>query len=246
MNVNLIMPMAGEGSRFFKDGFFLPKPLIEINEKPFFYWATQSIRKFVKLKSLTFVILQDHIDKFNIDKEILKYFEEAKFVVIPKVLNGAVLTCLNGIKNIDDNEYIIFNDCDHLFLCEKFYKDIKLGELEKLDAALLTFKSNENKYSFVGFDKYGKISHTVEKQVISNDAICGTYCFKNKALFKNAAEIYLKNCNYKEFFISGIYNVMLEKDMNIKNYNLDQHISFGTPEEFYIAKPLPIFKEKDW
>lgn len=89
--INLIMPMGGKGSRFTKEGFQVPKPLIRIKDKPFFYWATQSIRKYIKLKSLTFVVLQEHIDKFSIDKEILNYFPEAKIEIIQEVLNGAVL-----------------------------------------------------------------------------------------------------------------------------------------------------------
>ncbi len=57
--IHLIMPMGGAGSRFFNDGFVMPKPLIKINEKPFFYWATKSISKFVEVKDITFVVLQD-------------------------------------------------------------------------------------------------------------------------------------------------------------------------------------------
>ena len=45
--LHLILPMAGRGSRFFKNGFVCPKPLIEINGKPFFYWAARSVEKFV-------------------------------------------------------------------------------------------------------------------------------------------------------------------------------------------------------
>ena len=75
--IHLIMPMGGAGSRFYKNGYELPKPLIEIQNKPFLYWATMSIAKYVDLQDITFVVLQEHIDKFSIDKEILKYFEKA-------------------------------------------------------------------------------------------------------------------------------------------------------------------------
>lgn len=81
--VHLIMPMGGAGSRFFKNGFVMPKPLIEINNKPFFYWATRSISKYVELEDLTFVVLQEHIDDFGIDKSIKKYFPNANIVIIP-------------------------------------------------------------------------------------------------------------------------------------------------------------------
>lgn len=73
-NINLIMPMAGGGTRFKKEGIDIPKPLIELNGKPFFFWATQSIIKFVKIDELIFVVLKEHVKKYKIDREILKYY----------------------------------------------------------------------------------------------------------------------------------------------------------------------------
>ena len=67
--LHLILPMAGRGSRFFKNGFVCPKPLIEINGKPFFYWAARSVEKFVDCADLTFVVLEEHIRDFAIDEK---------------------------------------------------------------------------------------------------------------------------------------------------------------------------------
>ncbi|MFW2487159.1 sugar phosphate nucleotidyltransferase [Clostridium chromiireducens] len=233
--INLIMPMAGKGSRFSKNGFEFPKPLIEINGKPFFYWATQSIRKFIELKSIIFVVLEEHIERFSIDKEIMRYFPEAKIKVIPEVLNGAVLTCIEGIKDINNGYPIIFNDCDHLFISQSFYDYCNKGGLSKVDGALLTFKSNESKFSYLECDRHGHVIRTVEKVVISNDAICGTYCFKNKSIFMDSAQEYLRVCNYNEYFVSGIYNVMAERGKIVNMFTVDKHLSFGTPEEYNIA-----------
>ena len=68
--LHLILPMAGRGSRFFENGFVCPKPLIEINGKPFFYWAARSVEKFVDCADLTFVVLEEHIRDFAIDEKI--------------------------------------------------------------------------------------------------------------------------------------------------------------------------------
>ena len=54
--IHLIMPMGGAGTRFFKNGFNIPKPLINIHDKPFFYWATQSIAQHIDVLDITFVI----------------------------------------------------------------------------------------------------------------------------------------------------------------------------------------------
>lgn len=236
MKLNLIMPMGGGGTRFGNHGFELPKPLIPIYGKPFFYWATRSIEKFVELNSLTFVVLQDHIEKFHIDCEIKKYYPEANILVIPEVLPGAVLTCMAGIKDIPDGQPILFNDCDHLFLCQDFYDFCENGNFEQPDGALLTFSSNEDRFSYVAYDENGFVTRTVEKEVISNDAICGAYYFRNKQIFEEAVEEYLTKCAYKEFFVSGVYNVMAEHGKKIVTKKTDVHVSFGTPDEYDAAK----------
>ena len=76
--LHLIMPMGGKGYRFFKDGFSMPKPLIELNGKPFFYWAVQSVSRFVELSDISFVVLQEHVDEFRIDSIIREYYPDAK------------------------------------------------------------------------------------------------------------------------------------------------------------------------
>ena len=68
--LHLIMPMGGAGSRFFNNGYLTPKPLIDINGKPFLYWATRSIQKYIDLADITFVVLNQHIEEFEIDKTI--------------------------------------------------------------------------------------------------------------------------------------------------------------------------------
>ena len=76
----------------------------------------------------------------------------------------------------------------------------------------------------------------MEKKVISNQAICGAYYFKNKDIFKISANEYLDNCSYDEYFMSGIYNIMIKNKMQIKFFSTDLHISFGTPVEYEESK----------
>ena len=148
-NINLIIPMAGGGTRFKKEGIEMPKPLIDLNGKPFFFWAAQSIVKFLKVEKLIFIVLREHVEKHEIDKKILEYYPEAQLKVIDKVLNGAVLTCLEGVELIDNDNPILFNDCDHTFLSDSFYKYCLKKDFTNIDGALLTFTSNDEKYSYM-------------------------------------------------------------------------------------------------
>ena len=239
--IHLIMPMGGAGSRFSKNGFNLPKPLIEINGHPFLYWSTISITNFMPVLDITFVVLKQHIEEFSIDKIIKKYFPNAKIVVIPELLNGAVLTCLKGVENINDDMPIIFNDCDHLFICNDFYDYCSKGNFNGVDGALLTFESSDPKYSYLEINESGNVTKTVEKKVISNSAICGAYYFRNKDIFVKCTEEYLKECSYSEYFVSGVYNIMARKNFVIKNFKCDLHLPFGTPDEYKAAEGSEAF-----
>lgn len=243
MKFHLIQPMGGGGTRFLSSEI-MPKPLIDINNKPFFYWATKSLSDNEFLEDITYVVLEEHIKNYFIDKEILKLFPNANIVSLPKILNGAVLTCMEGVKGIKDDLPIVFNDCDHAFKCTEFF-----DFLENFDSSvyggLLTFDSNENKYSYIKYDSCNKIIGTVEKEVVSNDAICGAYYFKNKKVFLEYAEKYLKTCSYKEFFMSGVYNEICKDGHKLVKFKTNLHLSFGTPEEYINIKNSDKFKVID-
>lgn len=245
MKLHLIMPMGGAGSRFFKNGFVMPKPLIEINGKPFLYWATRSIEKYIALADITFVVLKQHITEFEIDKVILKYFPTAKIEAVEwdEVKSGPVMTCLAGLKHIMDDQPILFNDCDHMFSCSAFADDMNEGSWDT-DGALLTFESDQPQFSYIEYAD-GRIVGTVEKKVVSNQAICGAYMVRNAQMFREMAEAYLQNCNYSEFFVSGIYNVMCAQGLNVQNYSVDFHVPFGTPVEYEEAQNSDYFDVLD-
>lgn len=241
MKTHLIMPMGGAGSRFNKQGYMMPKPLIDIGGKPFFYWATRSITRFVDVIDITFVILQDHVKEYQMDKIILHYFPMSNIIILPEVTSGPVFTCLEGIKNIEDDFPVLFNDCDHMF------KSSGLNELlesknSDIDGALITFESNLPHFSYVKYDN-GVVVGTVEKEIVSSHAICGAYYYRSSELFRIIADEYIKNCPYKETFLSGMYNIMCDHNMKVKDFLLDFHVEFGTPEEYEVAKFSKYFNE---
>lgn len=240
--VHLIMPMAGKGSRFEKEGFNLPKPLIKIHGKPFFYWAVQSVLQSMCVNDITFVVLREHIDIFNIDEEIHRYYPTAYIEVIDEVLNGVVLTCFEGISHVEDDLPIIFNDCDHAFYSKSFEKFLCSDRIENFDGALVTFKADSSNFSYALCDESGNVIKTVEKEVISQDAICGCYYFKNANIFTDYATKYLEQCDYAEFFMSGVYNLMTSNLCKVCSLEVDYHIPFGTPIEYHKALDNSHFK----
>ena len=220
----------------------MPKPLIEIYDRPFFYWSVMSIRRFLPDCDITFVVLKEHVEEFDIAEKIRKFFPDARICVIDHVLPGAVMTCMEGAKSITDDAPVLFNDCDHLFRCDALTRYVN-EEQDKYDGLLLTFTSDSPAFSYVACDENGVVTRTVEKQVISSDAICGAYYFKNKDVFLKNAEAYLEKCEYSEYFMSGVYNIMAEKGLLSGVARTDFHVSFGTPKEYEIAETRQEYKE---
>lgn len=229
--------MGGAGTRFLNNGYECPKPLIDLNGKPFFKWACDSIYGQVELATLTFVVLKDHIERFGIDEKILSYYPEAHIEVLPHVLNGAVLTAIEGAKTIENDGPILFCDCDLMFKCAGLY-DLYNAPKYSADGSLLTFTSDLDRYSYVQTDDEGNAVKTAEKKVISDHAITGAYGFKNAKLFLDAAAEYMDACEYEEYFMSGIYNILIEQGRKIKVLTVDETVNFGTPQEYEEARKI--------
>lgn len=241
ININLVMPMAGAGSRFKDMGYNMPKPLIMIKGFPFFYWSALSVTKKINIKHLIFIVLNEHCEMYGIDSSIRQYFPDAVVIKIPNIFPGAVYTAMEGIKAINNKYPVIINDCDHMFRCSALEETVIKNNGIK-GAGLLTFESDIPRYSYVKYDGE-RIMGTVEKEVVSNHAICGAYIFQDKNLFLRYSNEYVKDCPYNECFISGVFNLIAKDGIPINEYELDWHVEYGTPEEYEFAMKSKHFEE---
>lgn len=232
--VAMIMPMAGRGTRFVNQGVSIPKPLIQIAGKPFFYWATLGVIREIPHAELVFVVLSEHVERFQIDRKITYYFPQATVVVIAGVTSGALETALNAKPYVDPDALLIINDCDHALLYSNLVSVCK-ALFEGVDGFLTHFYSNQSHFSYAKYSENGLLIRTAEKEVISDLAIAGLYGFRNFRVFSQASERYVTNCPYSELFISGVYNEMLISGARIYGSLCDFHLSFGTPDEYRAA-----------
>ena len=101
-------------------------------------------------------------------KKIKAYWPAARIVALPEGTEGAAVTALKGCEGLPDGEPILFNDCDHLFVCRAFNEFCaKGGFANGPEGALLTFESDSPAYSYLQYGADGNVCHTVEKQVVS-------------------------------------------------------------------------------
>ena len=241
----MVMPMAGRGSRFARQGMLQPKPLVELAGRPFFWWATESVRRMAAVREMAFVVLEEHVRDFGIDRRVLEHYPEARIVPIPEVTSGAAETAAIGLRALRTSGPVAINDSDHAFLCPD--SEPLLDQLNgDLDAALLCFNSEDAAYSYAVLDEGGRVVGTAEKRVVSPYAIAGCYLFSDRSLFIRHYDDDRLNCPYDELFVSGVYNSLARAGARIGKIVARRHLSFGTPEELARVDQGSLQSGQDW
>ena len=229
-DIALVMPMAGQGSRFHSAGLRTPKPLVDLWGRPLFWWAAESVLRSIAVRELVFVVLADHVERFGIDAAIHTYYPGARVVRLPAATSGAAETAAIGVAALETPGPFAVNDCDHALLAPGL-----LPIVERIrggcEGALLGFRSDSPAFSYVRFDRDGGVVGTAEKRVVSEFAIAGCYLFSDALTFASRFATYRASCPYEELFISGIYNSILQAGGDVLFHELASHVSFGTPEE---------------
>lgn len=220
-SANIIIPMAGEGSRFFDVGYTTPKPLIDVLGKPMFMWTVESLGI---QANYTFLVQKKHILEFNIDKVILRYVPKANIVEVKEVTEGAACTVLLAEKYIDSRPLIIAN-CDQYIEWDNIIP-------ENGDGAIALFKATDKKWSFASI-KNGVIDRVAEKNPISNNATAGYYYWKNGLDFiESAKQMIAKNIRTNnEFYTCPVYNEAIGNGKTIIPFFINKMWGLGTPED---------------
>ena len=231
------MPMAGEGSRFLREGWNTPKPLIELNGKALFQRAIDSVRIDDVQMKYSFIVRQEHIDKYHIDEHIRQQLPNANVFSVVKTTRGAVETCLVAEPAIDDIDAIVVMDCDLEFRSERYtlliQQAISQPEAAAFGGALVSFESSDPRYSYAEVDRDMKVIRTAEKEPISIHALCGAYFFAGGKTFKRIAHQLLEDGTHgkAEFYVSLLFNYLLAEGKDVYLAPMEEYYSYGTPEE---------------
>jgi len=234
MKPNILIPMAGLGSRFIKEGFKVPKQLINIKDRHLIDISLDCLD--YEGCNLIFVVRDETVYNFHMDELLRKKFgDDIKVVILDKLTDGSVCSCLYAEEYIDNDAPLVIHTLDIEF--RPVFNPHIMNDLDG-DGLLLTFKSNSSNYSYAKVDKNGFVTETAEKKAISNDACVGIYGFKKGSDFcKYAREMIERDLRTKnEFYISPLYNLLIEDGKKIRTEMVDKMHVFGTPDEFHFYK----------
>ncbi|WP_462104259.1 glycosyltransferase family 2 protein [Campylobacter concisus] len=232
--MNILIPMAGLGSRFAKAGYKKPKPFIDVSGKPMIVRVLENL-KYPDAKYIL-VAQWDHLQK---EKELVKKIEHefnAVFVPIEKLSEGTACTVLYARKFINNSVPLLIANSDQIVDIDiaAFIDDCKNREL---DGSILTFvdEHKDPKWSFAKIDDNGLVKEVKEKEVISPYATVGIYLYSKGSDFVNSAvDMIARNDRVNnEFYTCPTYNYAIKDGLKIGIYNIhfNQMHGIGTPED---------------
>ncbi|OPZ79298.1 MAG: 2-C-methyl-D-erythritol 4-phosphate cytidylyltransferase [Alphaproteobacteria bacterium ADurb.Bin438] len=238
--LNIVIPMAGAGSRFKTEGYDLPKPFIDVNGKMMIEHVLESLQVEDAFYTL---IIQEQFKQDNKEQlELLRKNYNVVFATVEKLTQGASCTALSVHELVNNNFPVIFADADNIFDNKVIKAFIKDALIRDIDGSLLTFNTDKDCYSFVEIDENGNALRTREKEVISNHAITGVYMFKRGRDFvKCAINMMIYGDKAKnEYYMSNVYNHAIKYGLKIGVFDIgkDDWACVGTPAQLkeYLAK----------
>lgn len=233
--LNIVLPIAGRGSRFAEKGYKQPKPLIPVCGRPMIDVVLENLRP-QRPHRLILLVLQDHLDRYDIGSIIRAQSSDALIVPVSQVTEGPACTVLLARDYIDSDAPLMIANTDQWIDFDiNAYLDFMDGS--RLDGLIMTMKAYDKKWSFVGFDGAGHIDRVVEKEVISDEATVGIYNYRRGRDFVAAADRMIsKNLRVNgEFYVAPAYNEMLTQHAMLGHFNIGSEFrgmyGLGTPSD---------------
>ena len=229
--MKILIPMAGEGSRFVKEGYTFPKPLIDVGGRPMIQTVVENLDFDCEY---VFLIRREHLEKYDGLLHTLERITNGKFnhVVVDSLTEGAACTALLAEKYINNDEDLLIANSDQFiqYQAENF-KSLK--NLTNVDSIVFTFNAVHPKWSFVRTNSRGFVNLVAEKKPISNIATCGIYWYRKGSDFvKYAKQMIEKNIRVNnEFYIAPVYNELLEDGKTLIPFYVHKMWGIGTPED---------------
>ena len=240
--LNIVIPMAGRGSRFVEAGYKMPKPLIDVHGRNMIEYVTKNLRPGREHRYI-YICQEEHLEKYRLEKILESIAPGCKIIPIDHITEGAACTVLLAEKYIDnDDEMMIANSDQYVNTDINMYLE-KMGDR---DGLIMTMPANDPKWSFIKYDENNLVTLVREKEIISNQATVGIYNYKyGRTFVKYAHQMIDKNIRVNnEFYVAPVYNEMIEAGLCIGFSDVGNNMfGLGIPSDLDDFLKNPISKE---
>ncbi len=246
--LQIVIPMAGRGSRFAKAGFTTPKPLIPLGGRPMIQWVIDNIRP-NRPHHFTFICLAEHLEAYpEVPAELRRLCPGCEIVPVSQVTEGAACTVLLARKLIDnDNPLMIANSDQVVELNINDY--LAAQDAPGVDGLIMTFWSDHPKWSYCRMRDDGTVKEVIEKQVVSNEATVGIYNFRRGHDFVRAADAMIA-ANLRvnnEFYVAPTYNILIGEGARIVTMKTGREYAgmhgIGIPEDLELFQKTDLYRK---
>ena len=227
--LNVLIPMAGAGSRFEQAGYTFPKPLIEVRNKPMIQVVVDNLN--IKANYI-YIVQKKHREKYNLDTLLNLLTPNCRIVEVDSLTEGAACTALLAKEFIDNDAPLFFANSDQFVEWDSNEFMYKMNETNA-DGGIVTFEATHPKWSFAKIDDKGLVTEVAEKNPISNIATVGYYYWKHGSDFvKYAEQMIDKNIRVNnEFYVCPVFNEAVGDNKQIRTFNVEGMWGLGTPED---------------
>lgn len=242
--LNIVIPMAGLGSRFSAAGYDTPKPLIPIHGVPMIRLVIENVRPSCDHRFI-FICQNEHVRSFSLKDQLNKWAHDCKIVELQGLTQGAACTVLTAASDINNDDQLMIVNSDQ-YVDAQIDEYLDVAERSNLDGLIMTMTASDPKWSFVEADSNGFVRRVVEKEVISDRATVGIYHFKHGRDFvREANAMIAKDIRVNnEFYVAPVYNEMIAKAANIGFFDIgtvgNGMYGLGTPGDLNTFLALPL------
>jgi len=227
--MNVLIPMAGAGSRFAQAGYTFPKPLIEVHNKPMIQVVTDNLN--VEAHYI-FIVQKDHYEKYNL-KQLLNLIQPGCDIIqVDGLTEGAACTTLLAKELIDNDQPLLMANSDQ-FIEWNSNECLYAFTADGIDGGIVTFRATHPKWSFAKIGEDGFVTEVAEKNPISDIATVGVYYWKHGSDYvKYAEQMIEKNIRTNnEFYVCPVFNEAIADGKKIRVKKIDRMWGIGTPED---------------
>ena len=227
--MNVLIPMAGAGSRFAEAGYTFPKPLIEVGNKPMIQVVTDNLN--IEAHHI-FIVQKEHYKKYNLETVLKLIKPNCSIVQVEGVTEGAACTTLLAKKLINNDNPLVIANSDQ-FVEWNANEVMYAFSTEGIDGGILTFQSTHPKWSYAKKNDSGFVSEVAEKKPISTNATVGIYYYKKGSDYVKCAEEMIEKDirTNNEFYVCPVYNQLIEKGGKVRTKDIRKMWGLGTPED---------------
>lgn len=236
--INILIPMAGEGSRFANVGYVKPKPMIEIEGKTMIKWVITNLDTDMFDPHFIFVVRSAHDAQYNISEGLKKQAKNVSIAYADALTEGPACTCLLAKAMINTTDPLFIANSDQFIEWDAtaFFQTMTSTE-KPVDGGIVTFfipkSKNDIKWSYAKCDEKGYVTDCQEKKVISEQATVGLYYFSKGVDFvKYAEEMIAKNFRVNnEFYVCPVYNQGIAASKKYVCYDCKKMWGLGVPDD---------------